>query len=286
MKINKSMLIALSMGACAQAASAKAPVGAVPVGSPADWVGSQDYPRAALQFHMAGTTAFRLAVDSTGKPSRCEIRSSSGFDVVDAAPCDNVMGKARFSAARNAAGQPVESGYTGRVRWVLPAAATTAISERLWSMLLAVDQTGKVASCRFVFHFPVEGASPGQNPCEFELKSTPPAFGQELRGSFQGSLVNVEIEMADVFTPALRERALAAMPGYEQRALYIFDFTVTSDSKLGECRWEEQRGSILLAQDFCAQAGRASFDPPFSAIGKDGVASGWHIMRVMLKTTG
>jgi len=39
-----------------------------------------------------------------------------------------------------------------------------------------------------------------------------------------------------------------------------------------------------LAIDYCLQARGKNFDPPFSALDKDGVASGWHIMRVLLKT--
>jgi hypothetical protein len=113
----------------------------------------------------------------------------------------------------------------------------------------------------------------------------PPALGQEFRGNFQGPSADVEVQLADVFTPALRARVLSAMPDYEQRGLNIYRFTVTSDRKIGQCRYEEQRGSDLLATDFCLAATREIFDPPFSAFDKDGVASGWHIMRVLLKTS-
>lgn len=283
MKADKIKLFVLSMLACATSALAKGASPAVPVASPGDWVVSDDYPSAALHLHMAGTTAFKLIVDTTGKPIRCDIVASSKFDVLDAATCDSVMPKARFFAARNGAGQPVEGSFTGKVRWVEPTGATTPVIERLGSMFLSIDQTGKVASCRFVFHFPVEGGTPSQNPCEHELKSPPPALGLELRGHFQGPLASVEIEMADVFTPTLLARVLAPMPGYEQRGLYIHNFTVTRDSKLAKCTFAEQRGSIILAQDFCVQAQQESFDPPFAAIDKDGIASGSHVVRILLK---
>ena len=82
----------------------------------------------------------------------------------------------------------------------------------------------------------------------------------------------------------MRERVLAPMPGYEQRGLNIHQFTVTSDGKIGQCRYEEQRGSEFLAEDFCKEAQDVVFDPPFSAFDKDGTAKGWSITRVMLKT--
>lgn len=70
------------------------------------------------------------------------------------------------------------------------------------------------------------------------------------------------------------------MPGYEQRGLNIYRFTVTSEHKIGQCQYEEQRGSDLLATDFCLAATREVFDPPFSAFAKGGVASGWHIKQL------
>jgi TonB family protein len=281
-------LLALSMLAGAHSAFAKTPASvsaaATPLGSPGDWIGSGDYPATALRFDMTGVTVFRLAVDATGKPSRCDIVESSGFDVLDTATCQRLMGNARFSPSRDRSGKPMEGTYSNRVRWVMPLGARPPVSERFASMLLSIDQTGTVTSCRFVFHVPAEAAMSAENPCKQALNSQPPALGLEFRGSFQGPSADVEIQLADVFTPALRARVLSPMPGHEQRALNIHQFTVTNDGKIGQCSYEEQRGSELLATDFCLEARRENFDPPFSAFNKDGVASGWHIMRVLLKT--
>jgi hypothetical protein len=103
-------------------------------------------------------------------------------------------------------------------------------------------------------------------------------------GSHDGPSADVEVHLANFFTPALRARVLSPMPGYEQRGLNVYRFTVASDRKIGQCRYEEQRGRNLLATYFCLAATREIFDPPFSAFDKDGVARGWHIMRVLLKT--
>jgi len=264
-------------------AFAKAPLPVKPAGSPDTWVTPEDYPNAALRFGMAGTTGFRLMVDATGQPTSCAITTSSGFDVLDTTTCDKVMARARFIPAQNAAGKPMGGSYASRVRWVIPTGHSEPLSERFGAVSLSVDPTGKIIACKFVFHAPVEGVAPDQSTCEHEMKSQPPAFGLELRGGFQGPVAEVEFEMADVFTPELRARVLAPMPGYEQRALSIHQLTVGSDGKLASCAFAEQRGSMLFAQDFCSQAQHSSFDSPFSAINKDGVASGWHIIRVLLK---
>lgn len=288
MKAARLLLLALSMLAGAHSAFAKArapvPVAAKPLGSPGDWIGSGDYPATALRLDMTGATVFRLAVDATGKPRRCDIVESSGFDVLDTATCQRLMANARFTPSRDRAGRPTEGTYSNRVRWVMPLGGRLPVSERFASMLLSIDQTGNVTSCRFVVHIPAEAAASDENPCKQTLRFPQPALGLEFRGNFQGSSAEVEIQMADVFTPALRARLLSPMPGYEQRGLNIHHFTVTNDGKLGQCNYEEQRGSDLFAMNFCLEARDENFDPPFSAFDKDGIASGWHIMRVLLKT--
>jgi TonB family protein len=288
MKAAKLSLLGLSVLVGAHSASAKtsapASVVAMPLESPGDWISPADYPATALRFEMTGSTVFRLAVDATGKPSRCDIVESSGFDVLDTATCQRLMTKARFSPPRDRKGKPVEGTYSNRVRWVLPSGSRLPVSERFASMLLSVDQTGKLTSCRVELHVPAEAATPADNSCEQALDTQLPGLGMELRGNFQGPSADVEIRLADVFTPALRARVLSSTPGYEQRALDIHRFTVKRDGKLGECNYEEQRGSGLLSEGFCLEARRESFDPPFAAFDKDGVASGWHIVRVLLKT--
>lgn len=288
MKVAGSSLLALSTLAGAPPALAEAPVSApgaaTPVGSPADWIDSDDYPAIALRFDMAGTTAFKLTVDAAGKPSRCDIVESSGFDTLDAATCQRMMANAHFSPARDRTGKPMEGTYSNRVRWIMPTGARLPVIERFASMLVSIDQAGDITSCRIVLHVPAEAPTSAENLCKQARDLLPPALGRELRGNFQGPSADIEVQLADVFTPALRARVLSPMPGYEQRSLNIHHFKVTSGRKLGQCRYEEQRGSDLLAMDFCLGAASENFDPPFSAFDKDGVANGWHIMRVLLKT--
>lgn len=80
-----------------------------------------DYPNEAFRAGASGTVEFTLTVDRRGQPTRCFIRSSSGNAALDRATCDILMARARFTPARDAAGNAVEDLVAQRVRWVLPA---------------------------------------------------------------------------------------------------------------------------------------------------------------------
>ncbi|MBC2669906.1 energy transducer TonB [Novosphingobium piscinae] len=96
------------------------PKGAAPRGNPANWATSNDYPSRALREEREGTTGFRVTVTADGRVSDCEITSSSGSPDLDAATCDNVKRRARFTPATDGEGQPTAGSYANRIRWVIP----------------------------------------------------------------------------------------------------------------------------------------------------------------------
>ena len=95
-----------------QAARAKADL--------ASYVSNSDYPITALRSEDQGTTRFRLTVDPNGRVSACEILSSSGSSSLDAATCRIMKSRARFTPAKNDAGQPTTDSVSSAIRWVLP----------------------------------------------------------------------------------------------------------------------------------------------------------------------
>lgn len=95
-----------------QAARAKADL--------ASYVSDSDYPTTALRSEEQGTTRFRLTVDPNGRVSACEILSSSGSSSLDAATCRIMKSRARFTPAKNDAGQPTTDKVSSAIRWVLP----------------------------------------------------------------------------------------------------------------------------------------------------------------------
>jgi protein TonB len=91
-----------------------------PRGNPADWATADDYPPRALREERAGTTGFVVSYDERGRPTGCQVTSSSGSDDLDAQTCKSVMRNARFTPGKDADGNPVASSYSSRVRWVIP----------------------------------------------------------------------------------------------------------------------------------------------------------------------
>lgn len=285
----KPSLLALAMltGFSPAWANAPAPLQApVPIGSPADWIDPGDYPATALRYDMTGVTAFRLAVDPEGRPTRCDIATSSGFDVLDKATCERLMTRARFSPSRGGKVGTAERAYVGRVRWVMPEDVTppAPVSERFGRLLLSFDPAGKLSSCRMVIDVPIAATPPPQPPCKLLEESMPPAFTDAVKGTAAGSQVEAELQTAITFTPELRARVLATRPGYEQLALSVHRFTVTKEGTLGKCIFEEQRGIESMIGNNCMTMDAGKFDPPFSAFDKDGIATGWQITRALLKT--
>lgn len=283
MKISPLSVLGIALAACASPAAAKEPVAAAPVGSPGVWVNAADYPPMALHLRMAGITAFRLSLDPTGKPTHCEIVSSSSFDLLDEATCKRLTNNARFSPALDAAGTPVAGSYSGRVRWVLPPTSKTPFSENFASLFMSFNQSGKATSCSIKIHVPVGAVVQAQTYCDEMLPLLSPTISSAFRENAQASSVEVEVQKSDVFTPALQSQVLSVVAGYDVKALNIHRFTITSDGKMVKCEYEQQHGSDVLVQDYCAYAGGLDYDAPFAAFDKDGVATGWHIMRVLLK---
>lgn len=79
-----------------------------------------DYPAAALRGNEQGTTGFRLNIGPNGRVTECSVTSSSGSTALDEATCRIIMSRARYTPARDSAGNPTGSSDSGRVTWRLP----------------------------------------------------------------------------------------------------------------------------------------------------------------------
>jgi protein TonB len=94
--------------------------GASPIGNPASWALTDDYPGFDLTEGHEGTTVFRVAVGTDGHVTRCDVVRSSGYRGLDAATCSAVKRRARFNPATDDNGQKVAGSYTNSVRWQIP----------------------------------------------------------------------------------------------------------------------------------------------------------------------
>ena len=93
---------------------------AVPKGNPGNWATTNDYPSRALREEREGTSGFRVTIGTDGRVTDCQITSSSGHSDLDAAACENIRRRARFTPATDSDGQPITDTYSNRVRWVIP----------------------------------------------------------------------------------------------------------------------------------------------------------------------
>ena len=71
-----------------------------------------EYPKASLANNEQGTVHYRVKIDRRGFARECEVTQSSGFDRLDAATCELLMSRARFSPT-----QGKRSVYDGKVIW-------------------------------------------------------------------------------------------------------------------------------------------------------------------------
>ena len=121
---------------------------AEPIGSPGDWVSTDDYPSAALAEDRTGITAFRLQVNAKGEVSNCEISVSSGHSDLDNATCDLVSMRARFKPAMDNQGKAVPGTYSNKVRWQIPTEAIPVPVSGADRMEFTIETDGVVSDCK------------------------------------------------------------------------------------------------------------------------------------------
>jgi protein TonB len=80
----------------------------------------EDYPQSAIRNEEEGTTAVRLSIGTDGRVTGCDVTQSSGSSALDNTACSIFRRRARFTPAKDQAGNPISDTYTQRVRWVLP----------------------------------------------------------------------------------------------------------------------------------------------------------------------
>ncbi|MDB5736695.1 MAG: energy transducer TonB [Sphingomonas bacterium] len=94
--------------------------GLKPRGDPAGWASSDDYPPGALRNEEQGSTGIVLAVGPDGKPTGCTVSRSSGFPDLDDVTCKLMMRRARFTPAKDAAGNGLATTWPKSIRWQIP----------------------------------------------------------------------------------------------------------------------------------------------------------------------
>lgn len=96
------------------------PKRAVPRGSTAKWVTTNDYPASELRAEHQGTTRYRLSIDAGGAVTDCTVTASSGYPGLDRAACETVKRRAKFEPATDHTGARAPGSFSGSVTWQIP----------------------------------------------------------------------------------------------------------------------------------------------------------------------
>lgn len=92
----------------------------VPIGSPANWITDQDYPKLGLVRGHSGVIRFRLDIDAKGQVRKCAILEQLAAPEFRDATCSNISRRAKFKPALDASGKPTNGYYTSSVYWKYP----------------------------------------------------------------------------------------------------------------------------------------------------------------------
>lgn len=139
---------------------------AQPIGSPAAWFSSSDYPPVARRLGKQGRVAFTVDVDSTGTVTGCHVTGTSGSSLLDDGTCSVLLANGHFKPATDAAGKPIAGHWSSATRWSLgddlnPYDLTDGKRQIFtFTAVVTVDPEGKVVSCSAP---DVDG---GQGPCD------------------------------------------------------------------------------------------------------------------------
>ncbi|MGE4322024.1 MAG: energy transducer TonB [Sphingobium sp.] len=144
-----AIIAALMVAGFAVDATAAEPGMPVPSESPGNWINDEDYPASEREKGISGTTGVRLIVGTAGEAKSCEVAESSGSQTLDTTACALLKARASFFPARDGKGRKVESVFTTRVRWNLPAVQLNAgTMARSFTIFVDISTEGVVENCR------------------------------------------------------------------------------------------------------------------------------------------
>ncbi len=92
---------------------------AAAIGSPGNWIGTNDYPQNMVHSGGQGFVQFRLDVEATGAISGCRVLQRTNPDEFADLTCRLILKRARMSPAMDFEGKPVKSYYVNRVQWIM-----------------------------------------------------------------------------------------------------------------------------------------------------------------------
>ena len=147
-----------------------------PIGSRSDWLSNADYPAESWRNGEEGDVSYKLAVDSAGTVTGCDVEGSAS-DALKAETCRLMRERARFEPARDGKGKAIGATYSGYHLWSRrePEFGSGSFTMKVGFTL---DERGNSSNCRMIEQ---SGDMPPdmlrafqKNPCPNKGSGNPP----------------------------------------------------------------------------------------------------------------
>lgn len=90
---------------------------AMPIGNPAFWARSSDYPSSMISDGASAFVIFRVHVDPTGAVAGCDVLELTNPAAIGEHTCGLIKKRAKFTPSRDKDGKPVADYYINQVFW-------------------------------------------------------------------------------------------------------------------------------------------------------------------------
>ena len=137
-----------------------------PIADPRSVFKADDYPVEALRNNEEGRITTSLDVDASGRPTRCNVITSSGSAAIDATTCSIFLQRARFKPAIRAGKAVAGTSAPVSINWAIPKGGLELQQGQSLSTVdheieYALNTRGEVMSCRVI-----RNAAPAIDPCK------------------------------------------------------------------------------------------------------------------------
>ena len=234
-----------------------------PVGNLTALIREEDYPASAIANEEQGSVAVRIAVDERGRAAGCAVEISSGSAALDLKTCEIVKERARFTPARNSAGQPVPGEFRQRVAWRLEDPLMPA-EDWSYEVVVTYHPDGKTVTCKGEGKGAYKSPSTTTSTCAEERDLSP-----ELRAS--GIVRPGVTTVATIVQKFVRGQAkgvtLPLPPNGDLLVVrQVLELSIAADGKVTSCRQISFEGLGQPAPEPCT--GLPRFSPPVSSSAK------------------
>ena len=159
-------------------------------------ISQADYPPEARQRKEQGRSVVKYEVGMDGVPRDCTVASSSGSKSLDAASCDIILSRFRFTIPRDGKGNPVIQQKVQGISWSLDRPATEPASgniEYTSTVVFHYDVDGNLVSCD-----PGTGSATNQGMCDAAKTS---AKGRKMTLGGQPTAYEYRVVTTTIITP-------------------------------------------------------------------------------------